>query len=389
MWKWARRAERIAARARGAPRSRLPLLRSSDRVLLRTPSWLGDFVLAEPIARVLHERLVERGSGALTLAGPARLLALLEGRFPGARRIALGARAEEDPSAWRGHDLALLLDGSWRSAWCAFRARIPERVAWARGGRSPLLTYAPTPARERGALPSSIARTRPFPRFLPRPFGSTCVELAHLIGLQVHDPRPSLPPSERGLALARERLERAGLAAGEPFLLFNAARRPGSAKGLDAATTRALLTALERRLALPILAHAAPGEEEDARAVLTELRGTRIHGACDPSPDLHELLALVALAACYVTPDSGPRHLATASGTPCVALFGPTDPRHTADFLERTRMLRVELPCSPCHEERCPLSGPSHHACMREIAPEQVVAAVGALLALDPARRER
>jgi heptosyltransferase-2 len=57
--------------------------------------------------------------------------------------------------------------------------------------------------------------------------------------------------------------------------------------------------------------------------------------------------------------------------------MGPTDPRHTAHHLERQRVLREEVPCSPCHHRRCPID----HRCMTRLAPERAVAAAEELLA--------
>jgi len=56
-------------------------------------------------------------------------------------------------------------------------------------------------------------------------------------------------------------------------------------------------------------------------------------GPCDPPlegavriADLYELACFLARARLYVGNDSGVTHLASAVGTPVVALFGPTDP---------------------------------------------------------------
>jgi hypothetical protein len=94
-----------------------------DRVILRTPSWLGDFVMAEPVVRALHAHHARAGTESrLAIAGPGRLLALFDDRFARVQRVPLGRDGREDPAAWRGRDLALLLNGSWRSAWTAFAA---------------------------------------------------------------------------------------------------------------------------------------------------------------------------------------------------------------------------------------------------------------------------
>lgn len=356
-------------------------LRDGDRVLVRAPSWLGDFVACEPLLRALHARLPLHGRGSLSIAAPARLLALLDGRLAGAQRLSVG-REGPRPQAWRGHDVALLLDGSWRSAWCAWRASIPERLGSARGGRGPLLTSAYTPARERGAAPVGVGRRGRFPRWLPRPFGAVCAEIGAWLGVEVRDPRPRLAPGDRGRAAARARLERAGVREGEPYLLVNAAARPGSAKGAPAELLEGVLAELARARAPRTLLLTAPGETETARRVAELAPGATLLD--DPPPDLEELVALCASSACLLTADCGARHVAVALGTPAVVVFGPTDPRHGAEHLERVRGLRVEVPCGPCHRERCPLEGSRRHACMTRIDPRAVAAAA---LELVGARR--
>jgi heptosyltransferase-2 len=72
-------------------------------------------------------------------------------------------------------------------------------------------------------------------------------------------------------------------------------------------------------------------------------------------------------------------HVAAALGVPTVAIFGSTDPRVTCPWAaERTRVVRRELACSPCHARTCPLH---HHACMRDITAQDVLAAAQSLCA--------
>lgn len=88
--------------------------------------------------------------------------------------------------------------------------------------------------------------------------------------------------------------------------------------------------------------------------------------------------ALIARARLLVTNDSAPLHMATASGTPIVAVFGPTLP--SFGFGPRGPHDRIvehdHLSCRPCSAhgpEVCPLG---HHRCMRELGVEQVFQAV-------------
>lgn len=341
------------------------LLVPPARVLVRAPSWLGDFVACEPVLRALCERWTTDGCARmLTFAAPAPLLALLDGRFTGVLRVPVARGSDPDLDAWRGHDVALLLDGSWRSAWAAFRAGIPQRAAWASGGRAPLTTFAVSPALERGRVPLGLGVHGRDARRLPRPFAAACVELAGLLGLDVRDRVPRLEPDADALVRAAQRLRARGIDPDARFALVNAGGRNGSAKTADPD----VLARVGRLSALPLVLVCGPGEESNARATLARLSGTSAVLLDDPVPHLPELLALLALASACITADSGPRHLAQALSKPVTVLYGPTDPRHSAEHAPNIRGLRAEIACGPCHREVCPLFGEAERACMRALA---------------------
>ncbi len=83
------------------------------------------------------------------------------------------------------------------------------------------------------------------------------------------------------------------------------------------------------------------------------------------------LAAAISWLEVLVAGDSGPVHIASALGTPVVALFGPTSPARWRPLSPASEVMRRELPCSPCTNhggERCPKG---HHDCLRqlEVAP--------------------
>jgi ADP-heptose:LPS heptosyltransferase len=54
----------------------------------------------------------------------------------------------------------------------------------------------------------------------------------------------------------------------------------------------------------------------------------------------------------FIGNDSGISHMAAALGLPTVAIFGPTDPRVWSPRGEKVVVVRKEIPCSPCPQER-------------------------------------
>ncbi|MBW2282811.1 MAG: glycosyltransferase family 9 protein [Deltaproteobacteria bacterium] len=344
-------------------------LGTHDRVLVRLPSWLGDLVQAEPSLRALSAHL----STPPSLAGPAALLPLFDGLFPGAPRIPHRVRGAEQRTEWSGHDVALLFPGSFRSAWTAWRAGIPRRIGWSRDGRAALLTDRLTPPLERGATPLGLGRPGRGRRYLPRSFATSCVELLGLLGVSVADTRPRLPVADIPRARVLERLAALGLAESDDYLLVNTGARPGSAKAYPAERWALLIDLLADALDLPLVLVCGPGEEATLKQVQSRATRGRVLPFVDPVAGMGELLALCAGARVFLTADSGPRHVALAVGTPVVCVAGPTDPRHAADHLEDLRLVRREVACGPCHREVCPLVGPEHHACMLAIEPAELV----------------
>jgi len=89
------------------------------------------------------------------------------------------------------------------------------------------------------------------------------------------------------------------------------------------------------------------------------------------------LAAVLKRCDLLISGDSGPMHLATAVGTPCVALFGSTDPAVTGPFDDLSESIYKDLSCSPCgNHPTCN----GRYDCLREITPEEVVLATRRLL---------
>jgi len=99
--------------------------------------------------------------------------------------------------------------------------------------------------------------------------------------------------------------------------------------------------------------------------------------------DIDKLINLVAAVDLLIGIDSGPIHVAGAVGTPCVALFGPTDPDLVL-FDPGTTGVFHRVDCSFCHHRHPRLhwmSGCPHGIrCMKALTVEEVFAAVAAKL---------
>ena len=102
--------------------------------------------------------------------------------------------------------------------------------------------------------------------------------------------------------------------------------------------------------------------------------------------DLLTMAGIIERMALFVSCDTGPMHLASAVGTPTVAIFGPSLPSRYAPLLDRSRVVRVDLPCSPCNQLRRPPARCVGHIpdCLTGIEVGPVLAAARELLRTVP-----
>lgn len=119
-------------------------------------------------------------------------------------------------------------------------------------------------------------------------------------------------------------------------------------------------------------------EQDDGDLVLGAMRAPALN--LQGRTDLADLVAVLRRCRLFIGADSGVMHLAAATGAYVVALFGPSNHRAWRPWANdaRVRIVRRDLPCSPCSyvgvrvgaREGCP-----QRRCMAEIRPDDVIEA--------------
>jgi heptosyltransferase-2 len=316
---------------------------------------LGDVVLTTPLLTVLAER-----DGPLDVVTTPAAAPLLE-THPAIRQVIPWDKNGQD-RGWggvfrlarrlraEGYDRAWLPHRSWRTAGVARLARIPERIGFADGAR---------------AL---------YTRRVPRPGGGHEVE--RLLALADHDgpaPPVTIVTTDEDRDAAGAWLAQHGVSPG--FI----AMAPGSIWGTKRWPYYQGLAATFER---DIVVVGGPADR-DLGVQVAAGAPERVHNAAG-ALSLRASTALIARAALLVTNDSAPLHLATAAGTPVVAVFGPTIPAFGfGPRGEGDAVLGIDtLACRPCSRHGpavCPLG---HHRCMRDLEAATVARAVRNVL--DP-----
>lgn len=104
----------------------------------------------------------------------------------------------------------------------------------------------------------------------------------------------------------------------------------------------------------------AQAVSEAAEGIVTNLSG---------KTSLRDLIGIFRRARLAVGPDSGPMHIAAATGTPVISLWGATSPLRSAPWGSAELVLRGPAACSPCYVRRCRIE----RVCMQRITPNQVI----------------
>jgi lipopolysaccharide heptosyltransferase II len=118
-------------------------------------------------------------------------------------------------------------------------------------------------------------------------------------------------------------------------------------------------------------------EEAPLASAIAESSGVPIVNLCGKTR-LPELQWLLRQCNAFVSNDTGTMHLATALGTPVVALFGPTSRESFGPLTTQSRTIQGEAPCSPCYPyPTCTLKG---CLAMEDISSHEVIAALSSIL---------
>jgi len=296
----------------------------STQVLLRT-SALGDIVLAAAAARFLT------GAGHRVVWVVGRRWHELAPALPAAATVTIGG-----PTALLA--LARRLRGQHPDCVHDLQGKLLSRaLTWAIGTRHTRYDkrdWHETWAAARGVYPLRPADSRP----VWRRYLDTVGAPADLVAdgrLLVRDPERQQ---------ARDLLARFNLRPGEFVLLHPGASHPG--KCLPPAAFARLAT-IRKDIVLI-------GDAADSRypAPGADLRG---------QVPLSLLAAVISQAAGVITSDSGPMHVAAATGRPLAAIFLQTDPCLGFSPVPNAAILTIsrELPCKPCHlhgaRHTCPI----------------------------------
>jgi heptosyltransferase-2 len=352
-------------------------MNTPSRLVVRAPNWLGDVVMALPALAAVRAAFPD---ARIAIAAGAAIAPLFEEDTAAAQDelISLPQRVadargvtevqvltpNEVAALTEGKfDAALLLPNSFRSAWTARRARIPERWGYAANSRGWLLTRAIARPKARHLHQSEYYR-----------------ELVRGLGLDAPESRPRLKVRPQTAQRADSLLVRNGVDGAAAIVGFAPGAAYGHAKRWPPRRVAEVVTRVSKELGAVCVLVGAQADSDAAREIEfslpADVRPLNLIGRTD----LRLLAGVLARCQAFVSNDSGAMHLAAALGVPVAAIFGPTDDRVTRPLGDHDVLVH-QVFCRPCMLRDCPID----HRCMKGITTDAVVAAVTARLGRRPA----
>jgi heptosyltransferase-2 len=325
------------------------------KILIRSTNWVGDAIMALPALRAVRTRFPD--AEITILARPYVAFIYKNQRvcdkmmFVDYKRDMVGELREQK------FDKALLFQNAFEAAWFAWRAGIPERIGYARDGRSFLLTKAV-------AVPK--------PGEIPAHEQYYYLELLRRAGWLDSTPTESfitLNVPEENRKSAAEFLRSNGANPKSLRVAIGAGASYGSAKCWPPDRFAELANRLQSQPGVDIILFGTRAEAPVSSAIAAGMRQPPID--LTGKTAISDLPALLSQCHLFIGNDSGAMHVAASVGLPVVAVFGPTDPHGTAPVTPRCSIVQEKPYCSPCFLRRCP----TDHRCMTRVTPDAVEAA--------------
>jgi len=335
---------------------------SLDRIVVVSPNWLGDAVMALPAIADARRHYPEAHLAVAARQSVAPLFTMVAGvdeviTLPGRGGVRALASWRQDAAVLANgqFDAALLLPNSFATGLIASKSGIAERWGFATDWRARYLTRA---------VPKPKA---------PLHQGAYYQALTTALGMAPGPLHARVWPNQDR---ARDVLREIGLDLDEPFAVFAPGAAYGRAKQWLPERFAQLAHMLIEQRNWSVVMVGVNADREVCREIEQRMpkTGTKINRLIDfaGKSDLPTLAGMLAVARAVVSNDSGAMHLAGAVGTQVVALFGATNDTRTSPLSASAdapvpAILTHPVFCRPCMLRECPID----HRCMRGISADR------------------
>lgn len=333
------------------------------KILVRSPNWLGDAVIATTVPTALKQAYPE--ATVAVLAHPR--VEEVWRHHPAVEEV-----IKFEGSGWvmatrlrnQRYDVGVVIPHSFSSAWWMKCSGVSRRIGYATEGRRWLLTdpLALKDYRERHEVDEYLGLVE---RLQPSPLRERSVASEYgrePILVTTHEER-----QEARVWLGRHEVEEEALVV---------ALCPGATYGPAKRWPADRFIEVGRQLRARVKVHLVViGNEAESLLVSLICKGIGEGAMALTGQSLRHVAAILQVCKVAVSNDTGLMHLAAAVRVPTVAIFGSTSPRWTAPLGDAHHVVYKAVPCSPCFQRTC-IRREKDYLCLQEISPEEVIGAV-------------
>ena len=328
-------------------------------ILIGTASGVGDIICITPALRKLKEICPDCKISFLTRDDRKDVIEGLQyiDTVVCIKRGRVLGRFRPLPELIR-QDIVVFFEWQPQLLLCSFLFRVNERAGIIRNGH--VLTKCLTKKVTRNILNDR--------KYVPESYAEI---LSEVLGVPLGGDMTVLDVaegSEQQKCAAHHLLKTVGINSGDKYLALSPFTGFAQ-RNWNAETASEFISKVQRKYNLPVVV-LGPPQNEKINQIFSEksLLG---------KTSFLELVEIIRNAACLVTPDSGPMHIAAATGTPVVSLFSKDLPIRWAPR-HKSYPIYLACDCSPCDDavaRACPTV-----KCMNNITVEMVMEQVGKAL---------
>ena len=341
------------------------------KIVIRGTNWIGDAVMTIPALRQLRRIFPASEIILHTRAWAERIFrdaSFIDGILTFDSKESTLTDVLEQGRVLREEkfDIAILFPNSFASALPARFGGVPHRFGYSREGRRIFLTH---PVK----IPEWKARRHEVYYYL-----NLIAEVEkEFFGTQTvldAEPDSTLEVSPERRERARQILRTSGVDLTRKTVAIGAGSTNSRAKRWLPERFAELNDRLQRELGANVILLGSADEEKVSNKVMERsvFKPIRLTG----KTDLDDAVSILAEADLLISNDMGLAHVAPATGTDTVVIFGPTNPETTRPFSPHAEIIRKGVECSPCMLRDCPID----HRCMTWISTDEVFAAAAAKL---------
>lgn len=326
-----------------------------EKILIISPSWIGDCVMSQSLFQVLHDT---RANLQIDVYANKNLKALLT-KMPQVtnvienpflhKEIKLFKRYKEGVKLRKNnYNQVIVLPGSLKSALVPFFAKIPIRSGFLGEMRIKFLNDI--------RILDKVKLNKMVDRYVSLAFPQDAL-------LPVNIPIPKLHIDKK---IQNNILDKFKLDTIKKIVSFCPGADYGPAKRWPEKYF-AQLAQYFYEIGFEVWIFGSDKDFEVGNNIAKQTKAKCVN-LCGKT-NLNDVIYLLGFSNLVISNDSGLMHISCALEVPVVAIYGSTSYFHTPPLSTKSKILSLNLDCSPCFQRTCPLS---HHNCMNLLFPKMV-----------------